>query len=101
MIILSVILYLTLVLATVIIAFYFERKIPAFIQDRMGPMEAGKFGILQGIADLLKLIQKEDIRPRAIDPILFLVDLGSLLLIELVTQYSIALKFIGIIGNSD
>ena len=72
MIILSVLLYLILVLTTVLIAFYFERKIPAFIQDRMGPMETGKYGILQGVADLVKLIQKEDIRPRSIDPILFL-----------------------------
>lgn len=73
MIILYILSYLTLLLVTVLVVFYFERKIPAFIQDRMGPTETGKYGLLQGIADLIKLLQKEDIRPKSIDKILFLV----------------------------
>ncbi len=72
MIILYIVSYLTLLLVTVLVVFYFERKIPAFIQDRMGPTETGKYGLLQGIADLIKLLQKEDIRPKSIDKILFL-----------------------------
>jgi NADH-quinone oxidoreductase subunit H len=64
--------YLGLVLTALIVVFYFERKIPAFIQDRLGPMEAGKYGVLQALADVLKLIQKEDIVPTAADRILFL-----------------------------
>lgn len=44
-------------------AIYGERKISAFIQDRLGPMEVGRYGLAQSVADLLKLIQKEDIVP--------------------------------------
>src|SRR5690606_28343457 len=54
-------------------AVYAERKIAGFVQDRLGPMETGKFGLLQTIADILKLLQKEFISPSASDKILFAV----------------------------
>jgi NADH-quinone oxidoreductase subunit H len=50
---------------------YVERKVSAFIQDRLGPTETGKFGSLQTFADILKLLQKELITPSAADKILF------------------------------
>ncbi len=52
-------------------AVYSERKISAFIQDRLGPMEVGKYGILQAFADIVKMLQKEFIIPTAADKILF------------------------------
>jgi NADH-quinone oxidoreductase subunit H len=50
---------------------YVERKVAARIQQRMGPTLVGPFGSLQPLADIIKLVMKEDLRPKAADPILF------------------------------
>lgn len=52
-------------------AVYAERKIAAFMQDRLGPMQTGAYGWLQSFADILKLLQKENIRPALADKYLF------------------------------
>jgi NADH-quinone oxidoreductase subunit H len=41
-----------------------ERKLEARIQNRVGPMVAGPAGLFQPLADLIKLLTKEDIEPR-------------------------------------
>ena len=56
-----------------LLAVYAERKVAAFIQDRLGPMETGPFGMFQTLADVLKLILKESIVPTAADKKLFLL----------------------------
>jgi NADH-quinone oxidoreductase subunit H len=50
---------------------YVERKVAARIQQRMGPTLVGPYGLLQPVADIIKLAMKEDVRPKAADPILF------------------------------
>ena len=63
--------FLTFLLVYTVFAVYAERKISAFIQDRYGPMEVGYYGLLQTVADLLKLVQKEDIVPLNSDKKIF------------------------------
>src|SRR2546428_1513099 len=51
---------------------YLERKIQAIIQDRVGPIHTGPWGLLQTLADAIKLLGKEDIRARLTDRWFFL-----------------------------
>jgi len=50
---------------------YFERKVAALLQQRMGPYLVGPKGLLQPIADVVKLMFKEELRPAAADRLLF------------------------------
>ena len=48
-----------------------ERRLAALLQQRLGPIRVGWQGLLQPFADVIKLMFKEELRPRAADPILF------------------------------
>jgi len=52
---------------------YAERKVAAFMQDRVGPDRAGPFGLLQPIADGVKMFMKEEIIPASADKALFIL----------------------------
>ncbi|MEL6534888.1 MAG: complex I subunit 1 family protein [Bacteroidota bacterium] len=65
--------FLPFLLVFALLAVWAERKLSAFIQDRMGPMEVGRYGLLQTAADIIKLLIKEDIVPKATDRKLFLL----------------------------
>src|SRR5437764_7618226 len=62
---------ITLVAVWAAYATYLERKISAFMQARLGPMRVGPWGLLQPVADALKLLTKEDLRPDKADPYIF------------------------------
>ncbi len=60
------------VLVTIaVVSIWFERKFSGRMQSRYGPTLVGPAGLLQIVADALKLLQKEDVIPNKADPILF------------------------------
>jgi NADH-quinone oxidoreductase subunit H len=59
----KIVFVLTGVLVTVMYLVLLERKVQAWVQVRLGPMRVGPHGVLQPLADVLKLFVKEDITP--------------------------------------
>src|SRR6185312_9910328 len=64
---------------------YAERKIAAFMQDRRGPNRAGPFGILQPLADGVKLFFKEEIIPNSSNKVLFVLGPSLAMLTAMLT----------------
>lgn len=62
---------LVFIILMVLVVLYTEMKVAAHIQDRVAYMRTGWHGVLQPIADMLKLLQKEDIIPTKADRVLF------------------------------
>jgi NADH-quinone oxidoreductase subunit H len=83
------ILILAVVTVSLVIAMYAtwaERKIAAVIQDRRGPNRAGPFGLLQPVADGLKLFMKEEIIPSASSKFLFIAGPALAMVTALMTS---------------
>jgi len=53
------------------VSVYLERKVAGDLQQRLGPNRVGPYGTLQPVADILKLLFKEELRPKAADAFLF------------------------------
>ncbi len=65
---------------------YAERKVAAVMQDRRGPNRAGPFGILQPLADGLKLFMKEEIIPKSSNKLLFILGPSLAMLTAMMTS---------------
>ncbi len=66
------IIFNVLVLASAFMV-WMERKVCAYIQDREGPNRVGPAGLLQPFADVIKLVFKEDLRPKAASALIFAI----------------------------
>jgi NADH-quinone oxidoreductase subunit H len=83
------ILILAVVTVSLVIAMYAtwaERKVAAVMQDRLGPNRAGPFGLLQHVADGLKLFMKEEIIPSASSKFLFIAGPALAMITALMTS---------------
>src|SRR5690606_30877629 len=84
---------------------YLERKVLARFMARIGPQKTGPIGLLQSVADAVKLIGKEDLRPRNADPwtfelgpyLVFIPIFMSFLAIPLVFDWHIRLFELGLL----
>lgn len=104
-IVIKIAIVVTITMLHVAYAVYFERKVIGHMQARLGPMRVGPHGLLQPIADFVKLFFKEDIVPSNADKPIFLIApvisvvaaLASLAVIPLWETFAIANINIGIL----
>lgn len=85
----KLVLIIVVVMASLVIAMYTtfaERKVAAILQDRRGPNRAGPFGLLQPLADGLKLFFKEEIIPNFSSRFLFIAGPGLAMLTAMMTS---------------
>ena len=85
----KLVLIIVIVMASLVIAMYTtfaERKVAAILQDRRGPNRAGPFGLLQPLADGLKLFFKEEIIPNFSSKFLFVLGPGLAMLTAMMTS---------------
>ncbi|HDZ62370.1 MAG TPA: NADH-quinone oxidoreductase subunit NuoH [Nitrospirae bacterium] len=104
-IIIKILIVISVMMLHVAYVVYFERKVIGHMQARMGPMRVGPHGLLQPIADGIKLFFKEDIMPSNADkPIFYIAPvisvmavLASLAVIPFWENFSIANLNIGLL----
>lgn len=96
-------LIIVILLLSLVIAMYatlVERKIAGFFQDRLGPNRAGIFGILQPVADGVKLFFKEEFMPATADKFLYVLGPSLTMLIALLGSAVIPWGNTLVIGNN-
>jgi NADH-quinone oxidoreductase subunit H len=98
-VIIKAVLVLVFLLVSVLFAVWFERRVIGRLQERPGPNMRGPFGLLQSVADAMKLMFKEDITVRAADKVLYIaapmISVFSALLIFSVIPFGPATRIIG------
>jgi len=85
----KLILCVVILLLSLVIAMYAtlaERKVAGFFQDRLGPNRAGTFGLLQPVADGLKLFMKEEFMPANADKVLYIMGPSLTMLVALLSS---------------
>ena len=91
-VLLGVVIVATVPLVTVILLIWVERKFAARIQDRIGPNRVGPYGLLQSVADALKMLTKEDITPTGADRFLYnlapLITFASVILLWAIIPFT-------------
>lgn len=90
---------ITLLIATY--STYAERKVAAFIQDRVGPNRAGAFGLLQPLADAGKMFFKEEFIPAKSNKILFILGPGIAMIVACMSSAVIPFGDMLIIGGRE
>ncbi len=95
--VIGVLIVVIVVLTSAIILIWLERKIAARLQDRVGPNRAGPWGILQTLADIVKLLTKEDVTPDGADRISFNLA-PALMVMQIIMVAAIIPVGAGIIG---
>jgi len=93
-----------ILLISLVVAMYatlLERKVAGFFQDRLGPNRAGKFGLLQPVADGVKLFFKEEFMPANADKILYMLGPMLTMLVALMTSAVIPWGGTFIIGGKE
>ncbi|HQH70999.1 MAG TPA: NADH-quinone oxidoreductase subunit H, partial [bacterium] len=97
--ILKIALIVAVVMGTVAFLPWLERKLIGHFQQRLGPYRVGPFGLLQPIADAIKLLLKEDILPHQADRVLYfaapLLALTTAMLNLAVIPFGPAFKVLG------
>ena len=71
--IIKILIVVSIMMGHVAYVVYFERKVIGHMQARMGPMRVGPHGLLQPIADGVKLFFKEDVMPLSVDKPIFYI----------------------------
>src|SRR5436190_1429165 len=90
--IIKIALILGVFIASLVVAMYStyaERKVAAFMQDRIGPNRAGPFGLLQPVADGVKMFMKEEIIPDVSNKFLFILGPSLAMLTACMTSAAI------------
>ncbi len=93
-----------ILLVSLVIAMYstlIERKVAGFFQDRLGPNRAGVYGILQPLADGLKLFFKEEFMPNTADKFLYILGPSLTMMVALLTSAVIPWGDSLVIGGTD
>jgi len=78
-----------------------ERKMAGFFQDRLGPDRAGPWGLLQPLADGIKLFFKEEFMPNTADKFLYILGPSLTMLVALLTSAAIPWSTSLVIGGTE